>query len=295
MLDAKLTVVGGDAKKADIRFNEPMLVGRGSDCTLPIRHKLVSRRHCEIFEKNGYLYVKDLDSLNGTFIDNERIDGTKLLNPNQLLTIGNITLRAIYEPGKHINKTGQHVERVETEPVADHSARIDDVTVYQPVTKSQKFSSAPPLPLKHANPIVSPVNSVQENNGFHSKSNQSSLQPDLAAPSNSNVFDETINDLKSPSNTDPSIINNSDLLVGETHDAGEKKSISLSKLEELQQVKSSKQQISSLDLDEELLSKPNQVSPSSLVDAEFFDDDGNGPSDEEADSRLGSFIRKFPR
>ena len=295
MLDAKLTVVGGDAKKADIRFNEPMLVGRGSDCTLPIRHKLVSRRHCEIFEKNGYLYVKDLDSLNGTFIDNERIEGTKLLNPNQLLTIGNITLRAIYEPGKHVNKAGQKVEHVDTEPVADHSARIDDVTVYQPVKKSQKFSSAPPLPLKHANPVASPVNSVPENNGTNARSNQASIQPDLAASSNSNVFDETINDLKSPSNTDPSIINNSDLLESETDDAGEHKSISLSALEELQQGKSSKQSISSVDLDGELLSKPNQISPSSLVDAEFFNDDVNGTSDEEADSRLGSFIRKFPR
>lgn len=68
---------------------------RESTITLP--HNLVSRRHCEIIENNGHLFVRDLNSLNGTYLNNEKISGTQVLLPNQLLTLGNVTFRAVYE------------------------------------------------------------------------------------------------------------------------------------------------------------------------------------------------------
>lgn len=96
MLSAKLTVVGGDAKAAEISLKLPTTIGRGRDVTLTLPHPLVSRQHCEIFERNGALYVRDLKSLNGTYVDSHRIDGTSELLPDQLLTIGTVTFRAQY-------------------------------------------------------------------------------------------------------------------------------------------------------------------------------------------------------
>lgn len=98
MLNAKLTVVGGAAKAAEINLKLPTTIGRGRDATLTLPHPLVSRKHCEIFERDGKLYVRDLKSLNGTFIDSERIDGIAELSPEQLLTIGTVTFRAQYQP-----------------------------------------------------------------------------------------------------------------------------------------------------------------------------------------------------
>jgi predicted component of type VI protein secretion system len=103
MLQAKLVVVGGDAKAAEISLALPTIIGRGRDVTLTLPHPLVSRLHCELFEKNGTLHVRDLESLNGTYVDNRRIEGTSELRPDQLLTIGNVTFRAIYEIGGTIN------------------------------------------------------------------------------------------------------------------------------------------------------------------------------------------------
>jgi pSer/pThr/pTyr-binding forkhead associated (FHA) protein len=57
---------------------------------------LVSRRHCELREANGQLRVRDLGSLNGTFVGRERVDEA-VLWPGDLLTVGTVTFRAIYD------------------------------------------------------------------------------------------------------------------------------------------------------------------------------------------------------
>lgn len=99
MLKAKLLVVGGDARFGEVQLNLPTTIGRGREAILTLPHPLVSRLHCEIFERDGKLVVKDLESLNGTFVNNQKIVGEELLEPEQLLTLGNVTFRAVYEVG----------------------------------------------------------------------------------------------------------------------------------------------------------------------------------------------------
>ncbi|MDA8563626.1 FHA domain-containing protein [Mariniblastus sp.] len=97
MLNAKLMVVGGDAKPSEIQLRLPTVIGRGREATLTLPHPLVSRQHTEIFEQDGRLMVRDLGSLNGTFVNNQKIESDQVLEPNQLLTLGNVTFRAVYE------------------------------------------------------------------------------------------------------------------------------------------------------------------------------------------------------
>ncbi len=97
MLNAKLAVVGGEVKSTEIKLKLPCILGRGKGSTVMLPHPLVSRQHCELFEANGRLWVRDLGSLNGTYVNNEKITETEL-PPNELLTVGTVTFRAIYEP-----------------------------------------------------------------------------------------------------------------------------------------------------------------------------------------------------
>ncbi len=98
MLSVKLVVVGGDAKNKEVQLKLPTIIGRGREgVSLTLPHKLVSRKHTELFEQDGKLFVKDLGSLNGTYVNNKRIVQRTLLNPNELLTLGNVTFRAIYD------------------------------------------------------------------------------------------------------------------------------------------------------------------------------------------------------
>lgn len=97
-LIAKLVVVGGEVKTAEIKLRLPSTIGRGRGATIMLPHPLVSRQHCELFETDGRLMVRDLGSLNGTFINNERISEAAL-PPGELLTVGAVTFRAVYETG----------------------------------------------------------------------------------------------------------------------------------------------------------------------------------------------------
>src|SRR5262245_56641352 len=95
-LNAKLVVVGGDVKTTEIKLRLPSTVGRGRGTTIMLPHPLVSRQHCELFENNGQLMVRDLGSLNGTFVNNQRVTESPL-PPGELLTIGTVTFRAMYD------------------------------------------------------------------------------------------------------------------------------------------------------------------------------------------------------
>ncbi len=94
----KLVLIAGKADKAEIRLKLPTIVGRTHDAGLMIAHKTVSRRHCELFERHGMLFVRDTGSRNGTLVDSAPIKKEAMVKPGHTLTIGPLTFRADYEP-----------------------------------------------------------------------------------------------------------------------------------------------------------------------------------------------------
>lgn len=96
-INAKLVVVGGEVKTAEIKLRLPSTIGRGRGCTIMLPQALVSRQHCEIFESGGKLMVRDLGSLNGTFVNNQKIAEPSPVNSEELLSIGTVTFRVVYE------------------------------------------------------------------------------------------------------------------------------------------------------------------------------------------------------
>jgi predicted component of type VI protein secretion system len=96
-LNAKLVVVGGEVKTAEIKLRLPSTIGRGRGCTIMLPQALVSRQHCEIFEANGKLMVRDLGSLNGTFVNNQKLAEPSPINSEELLSIGTVTFRVVYD------------------------------------------------------------------------------------------------------------------------------------------------------------------------------------------------------
>lgn len=97
MLQAKLVVVGGKVKTQEVALKLPAVIGRGNEATLKLPLALVSRRHCEIREQDGRLYIRDLGSTNGTYVNNYKIGAEQPLMPGELVTIGTVTFRAEYQ------------------------------------------------------------------------------------------------------------------------------------------------------------------------------------------------------
>ncbi len=95
MLDAKLVIVGGDELDQQYLLSMPTTIGRGNENDITLPHPLVSRKHCRLYERGGVLRVRDLNSLNGTFVGRDRITD-QAIHPGELLTVGTVTFRAIY-------------------------------------------------------------------------------------------------------------------------------------------------------------------------------------------------------
>ncbi len=102
-MKVKLVSVGSDVKAAEIDVQLPAVVGRGKRATLSLPHPSVSRRHCELFDCDGKLMVRDLGSLNGTYVGNQRV-GESEVPLGELLTIATLSFRVVYgelPPGDH--------------------------------------------------------------------------------------------------------------------------------------------------------------------------------------------------
>lgn len=95
-MKARLYLVGGDAKASIFNFSLPIVIGRGRGATLVLPHPLVSRRHCELYEESGKLMVRDLGSLNGTYVGSQRVQDELELPNGELLTVATVNFRAAY-------------------------------------------------------------------------------------------------------------------------------------------------------------------------------------------------------
>jgi pSer/pThr/pTyr-binding forkhead associated (FHA) protein len=101
-MDFQLVVLRGRSATTALKLGDGVTTaGRHDDCQLRIKSSEVSRRHCQFFEKNGLLLVKDLGSSNGTMLNGKKIEGQRVLEPGDELTIGPVKLR--------VEKLGQPV------------------------------------------------------------------------------------------------------------------------------------------------------------------------------------------
>ncbi len=71
-------------------------IGRSSGAEFMLDAPLVSRLHCQLSANEQVLEVKDLDSTNGTFVNDRRITSAKL-HPGDRLKVGRVELKVSHE------------------------------------------------------------------------------------------------------------------------------------------------------------------------------------------------------
>lgn len=87
-MSASLLIVKADGTSEEIVLRqERVIVGREKSAPLRVPARSVSRQHCEFVSDGGKIFVKDLGSSNGTFVNRERVEESEL-QPGDLVSIG---------------------------------------------------------------------------------------------------------------------------------------------------------------------------------------------------------------
>ena len=90
---AKLVILSeGMAGRSHDLTADKTTIGRVEDNTFPIVDSSVSGHHCEVVVRGPDIVVRDLNSTNGTFIEEEKVTES-VLKPGQVLRVGQIQLR----------------------------------------------------------------------------------------------------------------------------------------------------------------------------------------------------------
>lgn len=91
---AKLVVMLGKAEGREIPLPaSQFIVGRGPTCHLRPHSEQVSKVHCAIGRRAGHIVVRDLQSRNKTYVNDEPIRGTVRVQDRDVLTVGPLKFR----------------------------------------------------------------------------------------------------------------------------------------------------------------------------------------------------------
>jgi pSer/pThr/pTyr-binding forkhead associated (FHA) protein len=74
--------------------DERTVFGRDGDCQLRLIHPTVSRRHCEVWAEEDKLLVRDLKSLNGTYVNGVQVRQRRLAF-GDLLQVGPLIVQVV--------------------------------------------------------------------------------------------------------------------------------------------------------------------------------------------------------
>jgi predicted component of type VI protein secretion system len=91
---AKLIVATGKSAGRSIAIKRnKLLIGRAEQCDVRPLSEEVSRQHCEVTVGPAGVWVEDLGSRNGTFVNGDRVEGRRQVVDGDILRVGSLELK----------------------------------------------------------------------------------------------------------------------------------------------------------------------------------------------------------
>ncbi|MCX5746904.1 MAG: DUF4388 domain-containing protein [Proteobacteria bacterium] len=78
-----------------LRMNREIIIGRSSDLDMVLVEDMVSRRHARISSTDADVYIEDMGSTNGTFVNGEKIAGRALLQEGDRILVGTSIIKVV--------------------------------------------------------------------------------------------------------------------------------------------------------------------------------------------------------
>ena len=78
-----------------LRMNREIIIGRSSDLDMVLVEDMVSRRHAKITSSESEVFIQDMGSTNGTFVNGEKIAGKALLHEGDRILVGTSIIKMV--------------------------------------------------------------------------------------------------------------------------------------------------------------------------------------------------------
>ena len=127
-------------------------LGRDLANDIPVPDQEISRRHARFVTRPDGVYVEDLGSTNGTFLNGVRISSPQPLNNGDLITLAEATVMSFEWPDQAKTPTYSAYPPAESIP---EPAPVAAQAAYEPAQKpvpQQPLAPAPTPEVKRANP-----------------------------------------------------------------------------------------------------------------------------------------------
>jgi pSer/pThr/pTyr-binding forkhead associated (FHA) protein len=94
-----------------VRVNREIIIGRSSDLDMVLVEDMVSRRHAKISSSENEVFIQDLGSTNGTFVNGEKIAGRARLSEGDRILLGTSIIRVVNVDGVEANQSEAEARR----------------------------------------------------------------------------------------------------------------------------------------------------------------------------------------
>lgn len=74
---------------------EELTVGRAAGCQVTIDDTYASQIHARVFAREGQMFVEDLGSTNGTYLNRQKVNGPQVFRRGDRLQVGNTVLELV--------------------------------------------------------------------------------------------------------------------------------------------------------------------------------------------------------
>src|ERR1700751_5573150 len=78
-----------------LRMNREIIIGRSSDLDMVLVEDMVSRRHAKITSTDNDIFIQDLGSTNGTFVNGEKTPGRHKLAEGDRILVGTSIIKLV--------------------------------------------------------------------------------------------------------------------------------------------------------------------------------------------------------
>ncbi|WP_180022351.1 FHA domain-containing protein [Acinetobacter sp. YH16044] len=139
----KIQAISGDLTGQEISIERDMLVGRHQQADIVLQESDVSRKHAAFVLKDQALWLQDLNSSNGTFINDVRLTGESLLKEGDIVQFASVKF-SLLAPAKAVQIPAdieQSVEALQTEEITpvqqpSEAVAVSETETQEPIVKT---------------------------------------------------------------------------------------------------------------------------------------------------------------